>query len=130
MKFSSDKIENLEISFLLPLAAYPPTYMSPEEVCHLLRDIEINGILEPAILSINPFTKMIRLDSGNHRVRILPIIGITQFPTTTFVSNIDIPSPGNGIHLYKTDLIKYDRKKYQESFYCKPSEVLDFGDCL
>ena len=36
----------MEISFLLPFSAYPPTYISPRKVCDLLENIEKNGIVE------------------------------------------------------------------------------------
>ena len=122
------KVEEMEISFLLPFSAYPPTYISPKETCDLLEDIEKNGILEPAVLSINPFTNLVRLDSGNHRVRILPVIGITSLPTIGYVTDVYVPTPTNGLHNYYCDLIKYDVNLYKKPFYCKPSSVLDIGD--
>lgn len=116
--------ENLSIKFLTQFAAFPPTYISPYEIYTLLNDIKTNGILNPPVLSINPFKNTIRLDSGNHRVYMLPLIGILSMPTVCYVTDLSIPSPENGNHLYETTIIKYDSNNYKKPFYCKPSEVL------
>lgn len=118
-------VEEVDIRFLQRFAAYPPTYLSPKEICSLTTNIEQEGIKNPLVLSINPFTKKIRLDSGNHRVYVLPCIGYTTLPCVAYVSNTDIVTPSNGDHLYDIYSIKYDTKDYSQPFYCKVSEVLD-----
>lgn len=117
-------IEELDIKFLRQFAAYPPTYITPQYTFELLSDIEKNGIKEPVVLAINPFKNTIRLDSGNHRVYLLPVIGILSMPTIAYISDVDIPSPANGNHLYKTDLIKIGPENYTGSRYARPSDVL------
>jgi hypothetical protein len=116
--------EELSIKFLLQFAAYPPTYLEPFEIGKLAQAVEINGITTPPVLSINPFTGKIRLDSGNHRVYILPCVGIISMPTVAYVCNTDVPSPSNGHHCYDTNLITYNKNDFTKPFYCKPSEVL------
>ena len=117
-------IEHLDIKFLRKFAAYPPNYITPRYTFELLSDIEKNGIKDPVVLAINPIKKTIRLDSGNHRVYILPVIGILSIPTIAYVTDVDIPTPANGNHLYKTELIKYNPEEYKSPHYARPSDVI------
>jgi len=115
-------IEEVDIRFLLRYAAFPPTYLSPTEIYDLTSSIEKNGIISPLRLAINPNTKHVRLDIGNHRVYVCSCLGFTTLPTVAYVSNIDIPTPENGLHYYPSDAIII--KPVKKPYYCKPKDAM------
>ncbi len=87
----------------------------------------MEGINDPALLVVNPITKEIRLDSGNHRVYLLPLLGVTTLPVICFVTEGPvIIADGNGSHVYKTDRI-IASEDLKSSYYTKPSQAVQFN---
>jgi len=124
MMFDSN-IELIDIRWLQQWSAYPPTKMTAEETGELIIDIAKNGIKDPALLVINPISQEIRLDSGNHRVYFMPILGVTTLPVICFVtSGPVIMSEANGSHVYTTDCITANTD-FDAAYYARPSSVLN-----
>lgn len=118
-------VELVNIRWLQQWAGFPPTKMTPDSLYELMKDILYTGITDPALLIVNPITKEIRLDSGNHRVYLLPLLGITKLPVICFVTNDTVVlSATNGTHVYTTDCITADQN-FTAGYYCRPSKAVD-----
>lgn len=63
-------------------------------------DIKKNGMIEPLLIIIGYKNKTIRLESGNHRIKLAIEDGITHLPTAIFISSDGIINIKNGDHLY------------------------------
>ena len=70
----------------------------PEE--RVWKDIEENGMNEPLLLTVGLKNKTIRLESGNHRIKLAKKYGYTHLPVATFVSFETIKFEANGLHEY------------------------------
>ena len=120
-----ENIELVDVRWLQKWSAYPPTKMMPHEISALNDNLLLEGINDPALLVVNPITKEIRLDSGNHRVYLLPLLGVTTLPTICFVTNGPvIIADGNGYHVHKTDCISAEQE-FDAAYYARPSRVLN-----
>ena len=90
------------------------------------KDILKNGMLEPLLFVINKKSKTMRLESGNHRVRVAYADGYTHLPTAFMVIPEKYLNAGNGKHAIKEkvkvkwDLIYYCNYPYQ----INPFEIL------
>ena len=126
--YKKEIIEHIDARFLQQWAANPPTRMTPDEIRDLTRSIEINGVQEPLLIVLNPFAHTVRLDIGNHRVFLCPIIGITHVPVVCYVCDQSIVNIGNSDHVYYTDRIRFNTKQYTHPFWCRLSDVLDIKE--
>jgi len=116
--------ELVSIQFLLRFAACPPTKASWKEITEYAFDMLENGMNTIPLLVVNPIDNEIRLDSGNHRVYFLPLVGVAKIKCECFISNKTIQSSSNGLHKYDgKNLIKSDTIKYLNQ-YVKISDVL------
>ena len=120
---SKDIIEEISIRKLLQYAAMPPTPADALDMVELGRDVERNGVKDPIVIWVNVVDRTIRLDSGNHRVYMMPLMGWTHLPCICTISNKSVGNPANGSHWYFSSDIKLDPyfvKEYDE----KPSLVI------
>jgi len=96
-KFNNDKqIKWIDTDDLLKMAAEKPTAMSPEEYTELWASLTTNGMETPLVVTQSK-THM-RLDSGNHRVRLFKKHGIKKVPVVLRQVNNVVQSPKNGLH--------------------------------
>jgi len=73
-------VEQISIKKLLQYAAMPPTAADALDMVELGRDVDANGVKDPIIIWVNIIERTIRLDSGNHRVYMMPLMGWTIPP--------------------------------------------------
>ena len=119
----SNLIEQVHIKKLLQWAALPPTPADALDMVEMGRDVDANGVRDPVIIWVNIIDRTIRLDSGNHRVYMMPLMGWTHLPCVCRISNQSIGDPANGHHFYYSTDIKippYFRVEYDE----RPSLVI------
>ena len=117
-------IEQVHISKLLQWAALPPTPADALDMVEMGRDVDRNGVRDPVIIWVNVIDRTIRLDSGNHRVYMMPLMGWTHLPCICRVSNTSIGDPANGHHFYYSADIKTSAEGFTEDYYARPSEVI------
>lgn len=82
---------------VLKMAAPIPTHMSDKEWNDLWVSLQKNGMKDP--LELTTDGKTMRLDSGNHRIRLFHQHNIDKVPCTIKNSEDVVVSPGNGTHL-------------------------------
>ena len=82
---------------VLKMAAPIPTHMTDREWDNLWSSLQKNGMKDP--LEITTDGKTMRLDSGNHRIRLFHQHDIEKVPC--IIRNLEdvVVSPGNGTHL-------------------------------
>lgn len=103
----SGKTELLSVDFLLRFCNPNPTEetdLCDGTICHqekVWKNILEEGMQEPLMLRINPNEKEIRLESGNHRVRLAKKYNISHLPVATFITNRTIFHKGNGPHIFE-----------------------------
>jgi len=88
------------------------------------RDVDANGVRDPVVIWVNIIDRTIRLDSGNHRVYMMPLMGWTHLPCVCRISDRSIGDTTNGHHFYYSTDIKippYFRTEYDE----RPSLVIE-----
>lgn len=56
------------------------------------------GMRDPFIVGVGRVTRRVRLEAGNHRVRVLLAEGIEQVPAVAYVGDSAITHLGNGAH--------------------------------
>jgi len=88
-------------------------------------DIELNGMDEPFIVRIGYSDKTIRLESGNHRIKVAIERGYTHMPISCFVDIKSILYEGNGIHSFDASKI-IDFDLLVKSPYSYPIKISDF----
>lgn len=93
----------------------------------LVEDILARGMRDPFILGIGSKTSMMRLETGNQRIRALALEGIKCIPVVGLYSDSQITNLGNGEHEgLEVELIKPRYHEllgpYQERRYCRISE--------
>jgi hypothetical protein len=116
-------VEIISIKKLLQWAALPPTPADALDMVELGRDVDANGVKEPVLIWVNAVEGTIRLDSGNHRVYMMPLMGWTHLPCIARVTDTSIGDPANGHHFYYSGDIKLDPYLI-ESYFAKPSSVI------
>lgn len=92
----------------------------------LLADILARGMRDPLILGIGSRTSMMRLETGNQRVRALAQAGVQSVPVVGLYSEYQVTNSGNGSHQGEAvTLLKPAFHEllgpYQERRYCKVS---------
>jgi len=115
--------EHISIQKLLQYAAMPPTPVDALDMVELGRDVDRNGVKDPIVIWVNIIDRTIRLDSGNHRVYMMPLMGWTHLPCICRISNKSVGDPANGSHWYFSSDIKippYFKEEYDE----RPSLVI------
>lgn len=79
----------------------------PEE--KVWENIKKEGMVEPLLVRIGLNDKTIRLESGNHRIKLAKKEGYTHLPITCYIANEVIFSEGNGFHKYPAkNIIDFD----------------------
>lgn len=105
----SGKVELVCVDFLLRFANPNPTEetdLCNGEIHHqevVWQNILDEGMQEPLMLRVNPYDNEIRLESGNHRVRLAKKYGFKYLPVATFVTKKTIFHAGNGGHVFYLD---------------------------
>ncbi|WP_318493482.1 ParB N-terminal domain-containing protein [Photobacterium leiognathi] len=98
------------------------------------RDIIENGMRDPLLVVISWRYKTIRLESGNHRVKMAKKYGVDRLPVATLVIEEMLLNPGNGSHFFDaTNLIEFDRLLKQPypyqvnllSYLCKDAAMVN-----
>jgi hypothetical protein len=77
----------------------------------LWADIEKNGMADPLLIRICSQTRMVRLESGNHRVLMASLNGYTHLPAATFLvgEHGDIVyAKANGTHRFTAEWINWE----------------------
>lgn len=116
-------VEKISIRKLLQWAAMPPTPADALDMVEMGRDVDANGVRDPVVIWVNIIDRTIRLDSGNHRVYMMPLMGWTHLPCICRISNRSVGDPANGSHWYFSSDIKippYFKEEYDE----RPSLVI------
>jgi hypothetical protein len=85
---------------VIKMAAPIPTHMSDKDWDALWVSLQINGMQDPLMITTDGTT--MRLDAGNHRIRLFDQHNITKIPC--LIKNADnvVVSPGNGTHIGST----------------------------
>jgi len=117
--------EQIPIKKLLQWAAMPPTPADVLDMVELGRDVDRNGVKDPILIWVNVVDGTIRLDSGNHRVYMMPLMGWTHLPCIVRVSDTSIGDPANGDHYYHSSDIRISAEGFTEDYYARPSDVID-----
>tara|TARA_B100000700_G_scaffold331722_1_gene467529 strand:+ start:12447 stop:12920 length:474 start_codon:yes stop_codon:yes gene_type:complete len=110
------QIEQISTHFLLNIANKESTNYTDllsGDIVHQNKvwyDIKNNGMQEPLLIRINPKTKEVRLESGNHRIKTAIKDNFTHLPCAIFITKKLVWNEGNGKHkkLIK-DFIQYDK---------------------
>jgi len=116
-------VEEISIQKLLQYAAMPPTSVDALDMVELGRDVDRNGVKDPIVIWVNIVDRTIRLDSGNHRVYMMPLMGWTHLPCICRISNRSVGDPANGNHWYFSSDIKLD-PYFVEEYDERPSLVI------
>lgn len=98
---------------------------SPNDDLALMEDISKNGILEPIILGVGVYSRKVRLDTGNHRIYLLPRMGMTHLPVVCRVWNYCTFNNGNGDHSFDCPEISVKQEWIEKEYYARPSDVID-----
>lgn len=96
----------------------------------LMNDIITNGIRDPIILGIGVYSRKIRLDTGNHRIYLLPRMGVQEVPVVARVGNYCVFSPSNGDHSFNCPWITKKQEWITEEYWAKPNTVLDIFEIM
>ena len=102
----SKQVELISVDFLLKYCNPSPTNetdLHTGEIVHqdvVWENIKEEGMHEPLMLRINPGSNEIRLESGNHRVRLAKRDKLLFLPVATFITNQTIFHLGNGTHTF------------------------------
>jgi len=118
-----NKVEEISIRKLLQYAALPPTETSILDMVEMGRDVDRNGVRDPIVIWVNVIDRTIRLDSGNHRVYMMPLMGWSRLPCVCRISNRSVGDPSNGTHWFFSGDIKLE-PYFTEEYYEKPSLVI------
>jgi hypothetical protein len=125
-------IEMVPTKWLLSIANPNPTNYSDLKngklvyMDTLYQDMLKNGMGDPLILGVGLSTNRVRLESGNHRVRIFDSKGIKLTPVVALVKDSSITSIGNGEHL--GDLMELKKDGFNDHLlntYMKPSSIIN-----
>lgn len=81
---------------VLKMAAPIPTHMTDKEWDDLWASLQKNGMKDPLELTTDGTT--MRLDSGNHRIRLFHQHNIDKVPCIVKNAENVVVSPGNGLH--------------------------------
>ena len=81
---------------VIKMAANPPTPMSNKEWDDLWASLQKNGMKDPLMITTDG--KTMRLDSGNHRIRLFDQHKIDKVPCVIKYAENVVVSPGNGTH--------------------------------
>ena len=102
----SQQVELISVDLLLNFCNPSPTTETDlynGEVCDqeiVWENILEEGMYEPLMLRINPYLSEIRLESGNHRVRLAKKYGVTHLPVASFITHRTVFHSGNGHHVF------------------------------
>lgn len=102
----------------------------------LLKDIKRVGLKEPLIVQAGLVTKRARLESGNHRIRLLKAAGIFHAPCLLYVASSHIGNTENGTHdgkevfMYPNSLDVVSVGVYTESKFARISDLIPSAPVL
>jgi len=94
--YNNDNIIWLPTNDVFKMSAPIPTPMSDKEWVNLLNSLLDNGMRTP--LEITTDGNMVRLDSGNHRIKLFAKYGIDKVPCVIKKVKNVVVSPDNGTH--------------------------------
>ena len=108
-----EKYQKLDTSILLSMSAlHEYTEMNAEEFDKLWDDLNEHGMDTPLVVTVDK--DFMRLDSGNHRIRLFAKYGIQKVPCEVKYVKDCIQTPENGLHQgIKTDLTIF-RKNFRQ----------------
>lgn len=98
---------------------------SPNDDFALMEDISKNGMQDPIVLGVGIWSRKVRLDTGNHRIYLLPRMGMTHLPVVARVWNYCSFTNGNGDHSFDCPEITVKKEWLEKEYYAKPSDVID-----
>tara|TARA_B100002019_G_C21254523_1_gene593068 strand:+ start:1588 stop:2058 length:471 start_codon:yes stop_codon:yes gene_type:complete len=111
----ANQIEQISTKFLKSIAnpsSTDETDLLSGEIVHqdkVWEDIKKNGMVEPLHIRINPKTREVRLESGNHRIKTAINDGYTHLPCVVFITKKTIFNKGNGEHkFFIGNFLKYN----------------------
>lgn len=129
MEYTGDRslIQMMPIAILRQWANPTP---SPANDLELMNDIMQNGIRDPLMLGVGVYSRKIRLETGNHRIYLLPRMGVQELPVVARVSNYCVFNPGNGDHSFNCPYITKKQEWIDEEYWAKPNTVLDIFEIM
>lgn len=65
----------------------------------LLKHMLEHGMRDPFLVGVGRVTRRVRLEAGNHRVRVLMDHGIFWLPAVAYIGDSEIHHDGNGTHI-------------------------------
>ncbi len=73
-------------------------------------NIEKHGMRDPLLIVISQKHKTIRLESGNHRIRVALERGYTHLPVATLIIEEKLLKEGNGLHTFcASELVDFSK---------------------
>jgi hypothetical protein len=129
-------VSEVEVVFLKSIAnskSTDYTDMPDGSIFHqeiIFDSIEKDGMEDPLVIVISVLNKTIRLESGNHRVKIAVNRGYTHLPCTLVIFEKGILLEGNGNHLFKVGSNILDRissflhNRATYPVYLNPKDIL------
>jgi hypothetical protein len=104
-------VKNIDVNFLKKIANQESTDYTDllnGEIVHqsiVWENIKAEGMFEPLLIVIGFDNKRIRLESGNHRIKVAIEDGYTHLPTAILVLKGNRIYDGNGLHDYDANNI-------------------------
>lgn len=101
-----NQVEEISLNFLKQIANFDTPditddidnqHKHQEEV---FANIEKYGMRDPLLIVISKKHKTIRLESGNHRIRVALKRGYTHLPVATLIIDEKLLNEGNGLHVF------------------------------
>ncbi len=93
-------------------------------------DIKKNGMQEPLLIIVGWENKVIRLESGNHRIQTAIQDGYTHLPVALQVIKGDLLNPVNGLHKVDADSLIYWDKTIKCAYPVQydPSNIINIDN--
>lgn len=89
----------------------PDGRIMPQE--KIFDSIEKDGMQEPLLIVLSPEKGTMRLESGNHRIKVAMDRGYTHLPCAFVLFNTGLFHSANGEHLYDIDFYIFDKDAIQ-----------------
>ncbi|MES2353486.1 MAG: hypothetical protein V4568_03615 [Pseudomonadota bacterium] len=95
----------------------------------LFRNLLAEGMRDPLLIGVGRVSRMIRLEAGNHRVRVFHARGIKYVPAIAYVSDSAITHEENGTHPGRYADLKLPISPnimgpYPEAVFARPQDVI------
>lgn len=108
---ANNLVKNIDVNFLKEIAnpsSTDYTDLLSGEIVHqsvVWENIKKEGMFEPLLIVIGFDDKRIRLESGNHRIKVAIEDGYTHLPAAILVLKGNIIHEGNGLHNFDANKI-------------------------